>query len=375
MSLIEFLLKNGSNKFRKEMDEELFLIKRFRSYIDEDDDEDLTNPIKTLAQKITNLLEDRDELEKQQEEAKKLRDRIRGFSSEIGPSHKSYDEDPKYGGMSSDDFQYDPQSDKNLTKKLGLYSESNEKKTEPVKEKSDLTRKLGLGTSESQANESTVSKPEEKKTIDDDVDFLGLGVGGQSKPTEGNSKTKVNASDQNNEDLLGFGDSKPKGLSKLLPAPPKKKPLGAKESEQTQQLTAVDDLNLLGFEAVKSELVKPIIPSQPKSNAFVDDLGLFNTPIQPTSTVSSVRKDSDDLLGLGQPSKPTPIVHQTQSTSSNPDIDFTDFTNLSVKPNTSNGNTVLLEAEPKQTKIPGKLPAPPKKIQNSNANARNDFLF
>jgi len=380
LSLVEFLLKNGSHKFRKEMEEELFLIKRFRSYIDEDDDEDLANPIKTLAHKITTLLEDREELERQREEANKLRDRIRGFSSEVGPSHKAYDEDPKYGGISSEDFKYDPHSDKGLTKKLGLYSESTEKKVESSQQKSDLNRKLGLGSFEPQNKEVKESKPVEQNPVEDDTDFLGLGVGGQAKPSESNPKTNLNSSNQHTEDLLGFGDSKPKGLAKLLPAPPKKKPLGAQDSNQTQPQAPVDDLNLLGFEVVKPEPAKPIRPTESNANTFVDDLGLFGVttktaPVQQTPITASARRDSDDLLGFGQPSNPTPIVHQTQSKSNSSGIDFTDFTNLSVTPNTSNGNTVLLEAEPKQAKIPGKLPAPPKKVQNSNANARNDFLF
>lgn len=104
LSLIEFLLKNGSQIFKVEMEEEKFLVKKQLNFYSDNDDEDLGKSIQILAQRILSLFEKPDELRNEREEAKKLRDRIKGFSCEASKSYTPFTEDNKYGGISSDDY-------------------------------------------------------------------------------------------------------------------------------------------------------------------------------------------------------------------------------------------------------------------------------
>lgn len=198
LSLIEFLLKNGSPRFKIEIEEDQFFIKKLRNYHTEDDDEDLTKSIQALAQRIIALLENPDELKEAKEEAKKLRGRIHGFSSELEAEAANQSADPKYQGFSSDSYQNEKfESRHGLAKRIGV--EEDDKREEEVKR---------------DTKKEAYEKP--KVEVSEPVDLLDFG--GPAKPQSkvddflGDSQT-TNA--QTSQTKAKFG-------SKLLPPPPSK---------------------------------------------------------------------------------------------------------------------------------------------------------
>lgn len=61
LSLIEFLLKNGDQKFKMAVEQEKFLVARQLEYESEEDPEDLTKSIVALSKKILSLLSNEEE--------------------------------------------------------------------------------------------------------------------------------------------------------------------------------------------------------------------------------------------------------------------------------------------------------------------------
>lgn len=252
LNLVEFLLKNGSAKFKAELEDETFMLRKFRNY-QEDEEEDLNAPVQTITQRILALMDDPEELKRAREEAQKLKERIRGFSSELETRIATYDEDPKYGGISSDSLgktRYDNSNDVNLARRLGLQGEdspnaSPTRKPEPVEEKPKPVAKpaddedfLGL-TTESKANDV-----KEKKKSQDEEDFLGLKAESQGDVASLGAKV-------DNLDLLSRSTptEKPKKTGKLLPPPPKKKQAG-----NADLLTSVEE---------KPQFTEPVVSFEP----------------------------------------------------------------------------------------------------------------
>jgi hypothetical protein len=369
LSLTEFLLKNGSSKFRKEMDDELFMIKRYRNYIEDDDDEDLVGPIKALSQKVTTLIEDREVLEQARIEANSTRDRIRGFSNDLQSSNNSYQDDPKYGGISSESFQYDPQSDNNLSKKLGLDVQTSEGEREAShSQKNDLANKLGVITN--------------SKQVGDTQNKFDSTSGKEALKSNNEKKDEIQSSNLD-DDFLGLSVSKPKGITKLLPAPPKKRLPGDKELENSpnsRKLNDVnqkkDDFNLLLLNESDPPMINQVLVNKKVDNN--DDFDFLTGSVNPAKPVlqDPVFEMNNNIL---DPSN-TVSTNKNIPVSKSIEIDFTDFDSI-----TTNGKSdhhflevgvPKIEKDVKTTgKTFGKLPPPPKRPQNVVNKGNNDFLI
>lgn len=113
LNCIEFLLKNGSSKFKGEIEDEKFFLQKLKENFNDSYDE-LHKPIQNNIDKIIELLGNEELMKKEREQAKSVRERFKGISSETN----------KYEAYSSDDIQtqgsYDSHKEVNLSKKLGL---------------------------------------------------------------------------------------------------------------------------------------------------------------------------------------------------------------------------------------------------------------
>lgn len=113
LNCIEFLLKNGSSKFKGEIEDEKFFLQKVKENFHDPFDE-LHKPIQNNIDRIIDLLGNEEVLKKEREQAKSVRERFKGISNETN----------KYESYSSDDLQgeirYDSHKEVNLTKKLGL---------------------------------------------------------------------------------------------------------------------------------------------------------------------------------------------------------------------------------------------------------------
>lgn len=269
LNLVEFLLKNGSSKFKAEIEDELFIIKKFKNYL-EDDEEDLNTSIQTISQRILALMDDLEELKRAREEAQKLKERIRGFSSEIEAKIGSYDEDPRYGGMSSDKLasgQYNTSGNPevNLARRLGLQTETTN---------NDVPKTTHTDKNESRTENSNDSKPKVSPKQTDEEDFLGLGTEKKnSKVNDDDDFLGLNSqnnkkNDQANDllnltqatdklDLLTGGQEKPKKATKLLPPPPKKKVGTSTQINSTQNITDNNELLSVPVE-IKAQVVNEL---------------------------------------------------------------------------------------------------------------------
>lgn len=367
LSLVEFLLKNGSTRFKIEVEEDQFFIKKLRNYHDEEDEEDLARSIQTLAQRIIALLENKEELTAAREEAKKLRSRIQGFSSEA-EAEMPQSSDPKYQGFSSDSYQnekFSSASGSSLAKKLGL---------EPPAEPVPVRR---------EEREETPKKPEPPQVVDllefdskptpKNTDLLSEGVGGGDVPAQVKAK---------------FG-------SKLLPPPPGKGSLKAASnvsvagSATPHQIDSPLDLdfNSLNFTGAAQQQTaahppqySTILTGVPKTPDDGNLLGLdvaMSAPTLPTKSVSDSNKKDFDFdfggsLAHTQPPKPSAAAS---------DFDLLGFGGASQPAHPSAPTNGLPEQKPKAF---GKLPVPPKKgtsglpadsHSQSHSKDASDFLF
>lgn len=126
LKLIEFCMANGSLKFKMALENSIdFRI--LKNYQNEDDDE-LVEPIRNLALKLSELIDKPEDLKKLRDEAQKLRERIKGVNNEN--TQKSLGDDSKYGGYSNEasNSSYENNYKVDLSKKLGI----TEKKPEPA---------------------------------------------------------------------------------------------------------------------------------------------------------------------------------------------------------------------------------------------------
>ena len=342
LSLIEFLLKNGSPKFKVEIEEDQYFIKKFKTYFDENDDEDLSKSIQTLSIKIISLLESPEELKEAKEEAKKMKNRIMGFSNELGETSGTSG-DSKYQGISSDSYQNSRDNwikDTNNSQKPGLEQRADRKK-ESTEEQTEQTKKS-----------EGVQKQQKSQIID--VDLLG-------ENSEEASKKDKNI--KNDFDFLNSEPvKKPKTLGKLLPPPPSKNTKNSQnqnsngkhtsESNQSKSNTLLDtDLSQLNFTQPQNSQT-PVYNHQISSQNSEFDLMDLNLNIENTKPIiaNQQRKQSFDFDFEGTKTQPN-VAQKSNS-------DNFDFMNL--------GDT--------QSKPISKLTAPPKKHSNSNSN-QNDLLF
>ena len=147
LNLVDFLMKNGSAKFKGEMEDEKYFFKKIKEFYNDPYDV-LHSPIRNIIDRIIELIENSDILKKEREEAKKIKEKlgknIKGISNESNS---------KYKGFSSDDVKkdsnnntniscnsYDIRPEINLEKKLGL--ENPEKKDEKIEQKKKKVKEL-----------------------------------------------------------------------------------------------------------------------------------------------------------------------------------------------------------------------------------------
>lgn len=375
LSLIEFLLKNGSPRFKMEIEEDQFFIKKMKNFYDDNDEEDLSKSIQILVQRIITFLENTDELKSAKEEAKMLRNRIMGFGNEATSSSNgmSSDVDSKYSGISSDNYNTDKngrRNESNLAQKLGLEPKSKVRTHSPEKVERVENKDFDHNS---------------KNNIDN-VDFLG----------SSNNKTQNNNNGSNNFNILesdvDFGNKtgnvKTKPMSKLLPPPPKKNQnkfesgVNKNEGNNTKINEGSKDVGSLLDQDFSQLKIEPGFQQQKKKDSAdflfdghvvsknegeskkVDDFTFdFMQNGQSQPIIVSDKKQSIDFLDL----QPKIVSGQNNSNKPLNDVDMFDFSQDSFT------NKLDVNVESK-TKAVSKLPMPPKKGEKSLKND-GDFLF
>ena len=253
LSLVEFLLKNGSPKFKLEAHEDQYFIKKFRTFEDDGDEEDLSKSIQTLAARILSFLENPEELKLAKEEAKKLKERIMGFSSELD-SDSTGSLDGKYKGISSDSYQNDKDSwrkEVNLAQRLGL-----EEKEERAQREEKQHREEAVASQNSQKGS--------------DIDLLGGDFG---EPVQLKTGTTPGAE----VDFFETEVAKPKQRQggKLLPPPPKKAPAKGTvlqpttpdraQSQTDPQTDSLMNVGLIDLNFSQPKQPLPVLPDDPNN--------------------------------------------------------------------------------------------------------------
>lgn len=376
LSLIEFLLKNGSPRFKIEIEEDQFFIKKLRNFHDDSDDDDLSNSIQTLAQRIIALIENPEELKTAKEEAKKLRTRIHGFSNEADEDAPPQSADPKYQGFSSDNYQnekFDMKGGSNLARRLGMEG-----------------REEGNGRGRGREEESTPKPEKPVAEIKEPVDLLDFDSNSAPKKAE-------NFLDDGPSPNAMAGQAKAKFGSKLLPPPPGK---GGARPAQPSKPTSTPlsaspldlDFNSLDFsqpktqptsQQVQYDTILTGVPKQvdpPKSNGLLEfDVDFTSTgSVQPQAKPAHPTPKEDFDFDFSAPvtqAKPAP-----QPTLKAQDFDFDIPVSQPASTQASQPMTQLTNASDTK-KAFGKLPAPPKKGNQAEAPAPSqpkndsDFLF
>ena len=319
LNLIDFLLKNGSSKFKNEVEEERYLLRKYLSYYNEDQEE-LNSPIINSAQRILELLDNPEKLKEKREEARKMKERIQGFSNEVEAGRDDYFHDNKYGGFSSEDYSkgYDSRPEIDLNKKFGITSNASEEKTrtEPSKE-----------------------------TIKKDAEIDLLGDDEPSKPTtKTDAKTGI------------FGEKKPR---KFLPPPPKKNKDAEPKfaSEETTNNKLADDLMDLDVGSKKNTAGRQQNNKDTKEGPKHDDLDFDIVGGKTTSEPNSKNTGDLDMLDFTAP-QPNAPVNNTKDK----EVDLFDLTD--VKESEAGDNYMDL-----LTGKSGRLGKPPKK-----PDSNYDFL-
>ena len=140
LNLIDFLLKNGSSRFKNEIENERRTIRKYSEYYSEEEEE-LNEPINNLAKKLVDLIDNPSKLQSERDEAAKLKNRIQGVSNE--QPTQEYFSDSRYGGYSSEN-----------------YSKNSTDNTKPVETPNELM-------------ETVEEKVKEPVIVADDIDLLG----------------------------------------------------------------------------------------------------------------------------------------------------------------------------------------------------------
>jgi len=354
LSLVEFLLKNGSPRFKLEINEDLFFIKKLRNFYDQNDEEDLARSIQTIVQRILLLLENADELKAAKEEAKRLRNRIQGFSNEGESGSGNGSVDSKYQGISSDSYQnegFSGNREINLAQKLGLESKVKPEETEVKKE-----------------------KPVIASSQEAEIDFLGFSA-------SNSNSAKLNSGEP---DFLNTGQAKGKGTLKFLPPPPKKNQNNttlfqgkANESQNTPKVSKETTLDL-DFQALDISGNNPSFNSAPNSNLdqiseslnftkpVPNNKGLMDFDFSGPSNLPKVPNSQpaqDFDFGFAETTTKNTPVQQNE-------LDMFDFA-TSAKDTIGFERSSSVEVKGKSI---SKLPVPPKKNVLPTKES-SDFLF
>lgn len=360
LSLIEFLLKNGSPRFKIEIEEDQFFIKKMKNFYDENDEEDLCKSIQSLVLRIIGYIENPDELRAAKEEAKKLKSRILGFGNEVADDETRFsgNNDSKYQGFSSDTYnenKYSGQNQSSLSQRLGLEAKQKMvEKTEPEVKREEI-----------KVPESVIKRPVE------DVDFLDLG---SKKP--------------DNLDLLDTNiesSSLPKfkGLGKLLPPPPKKNqpqftgqtpakginndPSGLLDVDiHNLDVTTTKHSHNNGIDIMFDAPVITAPSRQVQQTNNMNDFDFLAPQAIKNTVVEQPKMTTDfefDFGGSMKKSEPTTIQKSNLN-------DF-DFSNTNNEPRKNSDVDIFGDSKPKMA---SKLPVPPKKSQPVAKNDV-DFLF
>lgn len=170
LNLVDFLMKNGSAKFKGEMEDEKYFFKKIKEFYNDPYDV-LHSPIRNIIDRLIELIENPDLLKKEREDAKKIKEKlgknIEGISNE-GNS--------KYKGFSSDDVKndgdnknvnsstYDIRPEINLEKKLGLeIPEKKDKIEEQKKENVQEVNEINFLDDGKEEKVQEVTKVKKKK--------------------------------------------------------------------------------------------------------------------------------------------------------------------------------------------------------------------
>eukprot|EP01017_Pseudomicrothorax_dubius_P016135 TRINITY_DN1834_c0_g1_i17.p1 TRINITY_DN1834_c0_g1~~TRINITY_DN1834_c0_g1_i17.p1 ORF type:complete len:646 (+),score=164.27 TRINITY_DN1834_c0_g1_i17:160-2097(+) len=197
LSLIEYLLKNGSSRCIQEFKDEIYLIQSFQEFQLLEGVSDRGAAIREKVKGILELLKDSSKLEQEREAEKKLREKLgtsfKGYGKR--PSGEHDDISKKFGGGKYDGFGSGGQPKSNKGKKKG--------KDDIEDEDEDFNRrKFGNIGSYDPYGKAGEKAGKAKKDQDKDEDFVVTNKG--AKP------------DKKAEDFLSFGEQpQTKGLKKL----------------------------------------------------------------------------------------------------------------------------------------------------------------
>jgi hypothetical protein len=332
LNLVDFLLKNGSSKFKGEMEDEKFFFKKIKEFF-LDPYDILHPPIRNAIDRIISLIEDPEALKKEREEAKKIKDKMGKVTEGIG-----CESNDKYEGYSSEDVKgngYDIRPEVNLERKLEL-----------TKEKKN-----------SEKNNKTEDFLEQTKQveIDSNIDFLGVDDDNKNGNLEKEKKE------------VQEGKKK-----KFLPPPPKKekgsKPNFARNNKKSDNPSDNGLLNLNSSSNLTHE----------KDDFFLDlNINQTTTKNSQTDVNITTQQVQSDLLNFNfldsekktsEIKKDIDLLNFTQTTTSKKNDDFLDLTDLTVPQNNKKNENylnLLSKTQPVKENFT---------IQNLNDNNKYEFL-
>lgn len=298
LNLIDFLLKNGSSRFKNEIENERRTIRKYSEYYSEEEEE-LNEPINNLAKKLVDLIDNPSKLQSERDEAAKLKNRIQGVSNE--QPTQEYFSDSRYGGYSSEN-----------------YSKNSTDNTKPVETPNELM-------------ETVEEKVKEPVIVADDIDLLGDNEEEEAK------------------EVVDIVNPVKKKVKKFLPPPPKKsknaaprfkrKEKGAKQQEPISQKQ--EDLTDINIDVQKTEIKPEITYDKPTAKTNSNDLDF-------------------DLFGdsISQPTNDT--QKQTNNTETGAiDTDLTDLSNLKAEVTKQENYLDLLTGQPNLLTAPPKKKSNP----------------
>ncbi len=318
LNLIDFLLKNGSAKFKGEIEDETFFLKNVKKHFNDSYDI-LQKPIHSVIDKILETLENKDKLMKDREEAKKIRDRFKGFSN------NNMEKKEKMDGISSDDYQqkqYDIRTKVDLNKKLGL---EEQKKIEDKKNDKEAQKSVS-------------------ENNDQDIDFL---------------------NSNKDDDFLNLNQEQPKKskVKKLLPPPPKKGNKTRPKFHKTKQKK--DDF----LDLMETDNVIEQSPKKKQKKKLQNDFTELNL-LDNTNEDQNLKqqKANDDLFDLNlKPEKNS--KNEVKLTNKKKD-DFLDLGDLVQEPKKDEQNLDSYLNFLNKTK----LPQPPRKNMVQSHQGNYDFF-
>ncbi|KZZ86762.1 ENTH/VHS family protein [Ascosphaera apis ARSEF 7405] len=299
LQLLEFLIKNGSERVVDDARSHMSLLKMLRQfhYIDKNGKDQGVN-VRNRSQELVKLLSDVDQIRAERKKARANRHKFGGFEggSGFGPGFSS---SGRYGGFGSDSASYGGYSG-------GVFGDGG-----------------GFGGNTMDYGDATVARRSTRFEEYDEGDNVSYGAGRSSSshrrtPTASASGSAAGAAAKKRElekkapepvqDLFDFGDDEPVAAPAVIPAPSTSSVAAGKQPATADLTGGDDDDEFADFQSAPAAPATTTSSSQPLSPTQ------FSAP-QPISTAQLT--PSAGLMGMASPTSSTAGIAAPSGTTLN----------------------------------------------------------